>query len=476
MSKLIKNTAYYAFGNFTSKAVNFLLLPLYTSFLTPDEYGIVNSIQVFLNILLIFFTLGLERAIYRLYHDYNTKKGKRDFLGTISISIAVISLLIGGILFLFNNPIGKIYKSIDFHPYYTYAILTAVFMTYELVPKISLQVKENANKYLILSLIILAFRVLPVIWQVVYLKAGAEGMLKGAMIGNAVTLIFLIPITLQQINFRVDFQILINTLKYSLPFIPIIVSSWVVNMSDRVFIERYFSTFDVGIYSLGYKIGQFVQFLTVSILMAYNPYFYKMANSVDQLSAKKKLFKVNNANIVLSMFIGFLVAIFSKDIIILFFNDMYHEAYKIIPIIVLGYFFIQLGSIQSLSFHQEKKTFSLMYINIFAAIINIGLNFLLISKYSFIGAAVSTVITQFVFYLIIYIISKRYYFIPYKFSLLISLLIFFIILFGIFLYIPVNYFTFTVKVLSVMITVSLYYFLILKKQMQKLDIFNETTC
>lgn len=81
MSQLLKNTAYYTIGNFTSKAVNFLLLPLYTSYLTPDEYGIVNSMEVFSNILLIFFTLGLERAIYRLYHDFKTTKGQKDFLG-----------------------------------------------------------------------------------------------------------------------------------------------------------------------------------------------------------------------------------------------------------------------------------------------------------------------------------------------------------------------------------------------------------
>ncbi|HCF38313.1 MAG TPA: hypothetical protein DER56_04455 [Thermosipho africanus] len=427
MSKLLKNTAYYTIGNFTSKAVNFLLLPLYTSYLTPDEYGIVNSMDVFSNILLIFFTLGLERAIYRLYYDYKTEKGQKDFLGTVSISIAVISLLVVGILFLFNSPIGKIYKSIDFHPYYTYAILTALFMTYELVPKISFQVKEQANKFLVLSLVILAFRVLSVIWQVVYLKAGAAGMLKGAMIGNAATLIFIIPLTLKQINLRCDFQILKSTLKYCLPFIPMIVSSWVINMSDRIFIERYFSTYDVGIYSLGYKIGQLVQFLSVSILMAYNPYFYKLANSTDQVTAKKKLYKVNNASIAFLMFIGYLVALFSKDIIILFFNEKYHETYKIIPIIVLGYFFIQLISLQNLSFYQEKKTITIMRINIAAAIINISLNFLLISKYSFYGAAISTALTQFLFFIIIYYYSRRYYFIPYNWKLIVPLFTFFIL-------------------------------------------------
>ena len=418
MSKLLKNTALYTVGNFTSKAVNFLLLPLYTSYLTPGEYGIVNSMEVFSGILIIFFTLGLERAIYRLYHDYTSNKRKKDFLGTVSISISVVSLLVAGILFLLNSPIGEIYKSIEFYPYYAYAILTSLFMTYELVPKISLQVKEQANKFFVLSMAILAFRVLPVIWQVVFLEAGAVGMLKGAMIGNAASLVLIIPLTLKQINLHLDFQILKSTLKYCLPFIPMIASAWVVNMSDRIFIERYFSTYEVGIYSLGYKIGQLVQFVSVSILMAYNPYFYKLANSADQGRAKNELYKVNNASIVFLMFIGFLVAFFSKDIVFNFFNEKYHETYKIIPIIVLGYFFIQLISLQNLAFYQDKKTISIMYINITAALINIGFNFLFISRYSFYGAAVSTVLTQIIFFLIIYYNSRKYYFIPYNWKLL----------------------------------------------------------
>ena len=173
MNKFIKNTLFYTIGNFTSKAVNLLLLPLYTSYLSPDEFGIVNSIQVLSNILIIFFTFGLERSIYRLFYDYKTENEKKDFLGTISISILFISVFACAALFLLNNHVEKIYKSITFYPYYAYGILTVFFMTFELVPKISLQVEEKAKEYLGVSLVLLLFRVLPIIWYVVFQKAGA---------------------------------------------------------------------------------------------------------------------------------------------------------------------------------------------------------------------------------------------------------------------------------------------------------------
>jgi O-antigen/teichoic acid export membrane protein len=423
MNKLVRNSIFYSLGNFTSVALNFILLPLYTRSLSPSEFGIVNSMQVFSSILMIFFTLGLERSIYRLFFDFNTDEEKKDFLGTVTVSILVISLVLCGFLFIFNHVVERIYKSIPFFPYFSIAIITAFFMTFELVPTISLQVKQKAKQYLIVSLLLLVFRIVPVIWLVVILKEGAVGMLKGSLIGNFLSLLMLVPITLSQINIKFNFSILNTTFKYCLPLIPMVMSSWVVNMSDRIFIEQYFSISDVGIYSLGYKIGQLVQLVSVALLMAYTPYFYKLANSDKQQESKQKIYKINNISIVIQLFIGLCVAVFSKDIILLFFDQKYAETYKIIPVVVFGYFFIQLISMQNLSFYQEKKTKEIMVINIVGAVINIFLNFLFISRFGYMGAAVSTFATQLILFIIIYHFSKNYYFVPYNWSLIVPLLI-----------------------------------------------------
>jgi O-antigen/teichoic acid export membrane protein len=460
LATVLKNSFFYSIGNITTKATSFFLLPLYTSFLTPSQYGVVTSMNVFSSLLLVFFTLGLERSIYRLFFDYKSETEKRTFLGTMAISIFVIGFFFVVLLFLLHDIIKNLYESIEFNPYFIYAILTTFFASFELIPQISFQVKDRAKVYLLVSLLLTITRVIPVLLFVVYFQEGAVGMLKGAMIGNIVSLVYLVPLTLKQINFRFELGIFFTSLRYCLPLVPTIASAWVMNLSDRIFIERYFSTVEVGIYSLGYKIGQIVQLISGSFLMAYNPYFFKLANSDDQLIAKKNLYKLNNAGIVILLFIGFLVAFFSKDIVFFFFKPEYYVSFKIIPIIVFGYFFVQLISIQSLSFYQKKKTLINMNISIFGAMLNIGLNFLLIREFNYYGAALATVVTQFILFLVLYHYSKRYYFIPYNWKLLIPLLSVFVFIVTIAnLFWVSNFFYFVVKII---IALSVIFFLLRK--------------
>lgn len=458
MKRLIKNTAYYSIGNFTSKALSFLLLPIYLKYLNPSDYGIVNSMQVFTSVIIIFLTFGLERSIYRLIFDYETVNDKKNFLGTISISIFIISIFICSVLLLFPSLISSIYTTISFSPYFVYSIITAFFMTFELVPLISFQVNEKAKEYLLLSIIMLMFRTLPVIWMVVYKQLGAEGMLLGILIGNIVNSLFLIPITISKINLRLDFKILRSTLQYCLPLIPLVLSSWVINMSDRIFIERFGGVEDVGIYSLGYKIGQLVQFMSVAILMAYNPYFYKIANSENQKEAKIKLMKINIIIVSFFIFLCFIVCFFSKDIIVLFFNPEYWKVINFIPIIVVGYFFMQLVSLQNLSFHQNKRTKEIMNINIASALINLILNFFLIERFGIWGAAYSTLITQFLLFLFVNKYSKKYYHVPFKWNHIIILMISLSIVFFASKNIEVSFVNIILKVLFLVFIFSFFYF------------------
>ncbi|MEZ7495054.1 oligosaccharide flippase family protein [Leeuwenhoekiella aequorea] len=452
MNRLIKDTAYYSIGSFTAKALNFIFLPIYLNYLSPSDYGIVSSMQVFGGILLIFLTFGLERSIYRLIYDYKTETEKRNFLGTISISVFFLALFICSILFIGNSLVGQIFKNISFYPYFAYAICTAFFSCFELVPLIALQVKQRAKLYLKYSLILLVIKVFPVLFFVVYQQEGAVGMLKGGTAGGLLGALIIIPLTLKQINLKFNKKILRDVLIFCLPLVPLVISSWVVNMSDRIFIERLYGTYDVGIYSLGYKIGQLVQFLSVAVLMAYNPYFYKIANLEDQVGSKNKLVKANNYIVLFVLCISFLIAFFSKEIITWFFDNSYLAVIRIIPLIALGGFFMQLVSLQNLSFYQEKKTFQIMTINIVAACFNIVLNYFLILTYGYLGAAWATVITQFLLFLLIYKYAKKYFYIPYNWIQILPIMIIFTLIVILnHIYIPVGFLTSSIKFICVLL-------------------------
>ena len=431
MSKILKNTSLYTLGNVLPQLGGFILLPIYSHYLTPGDYGIVSSMQVLVAVFMLFFTLALDRSIYRLYFDYKTEKEKRDYLGTVTISMFLISCIFLLLLFVFKEYVSLIYKNIDFHPYYSFAILTAFFTTFSIIPKIYFQVNEKAGKFVLISISQFILNTSYLLWFIVFKTEGAAGMLKANMLAAITLLPILIYISIKIINFTIDFQILKKSLFFSAPIIPGIITSWILSLSDRIFIERYINLSEVGIYSVGSKISALILILSSGFYLAYNPFFFKIASSESQLKAKKKLAIYNNYFSIAIISTVFIVIIFSKEVIYFLLDEKYFEAYKIVPIIGLGYLISNITGIFNLMIYQEKKVIKLMWISIIAAPSNLLLNFILIPNFGINGAAVSTLISFFIVFLLTWKTSKEYYYIPLKFKqlglLFMTLMIIFIL-------------------------------------------------
>ena len=354
MSKLIRNTSLYSIGNLLPQLVGFILLPLYTKYLPPDQYGIVNSMQVLSAFLMVFFTLAIERSIYRIYFDYKEPEDRKKYIGTISLLLFISSSSVLILLLAFHNYISLVFKSINFYPFYLFAIIATFLSSYSNVPKIYYQVNEKAGKFISISLTQFVINTSFIIFFVVFLKEGAEGLLKGQMIGNLILMPLYLIITYKISNFSLEKIIIIKTLKFSLPLIPSLISAWILSMADRIFIERYFTLKDVGIYALGYKISSIIIIAASAFNLAYNPIFYKLANSNEQKNVKEKLYNYNNVFILGIIFISFFLALFAKEVISNFLNVRYLEAYKIVPLFNIWYGYKSKRRINK-SFHISRK-------------------------------------------------------------------------------------------------------------------------
>ena len=416
MTKLVKNSIIYTIGIILPQAVGFLLLPIITRYLTPGDYGIVSSVGVLGTILAIFLTLAVDHSIYRLYYDYGSEEKKRDFLGTISISLFITSTIGVFILFVFRDYVALVFKSIPFFPYYVYIILATYFSIFLIIPKIYYMVIEEATKFFLLSVGLTFLNIALILWFVVGLERGAEGYLGARVVADLLFVPLSLFILKKIVNFKFDLQMLKNGLSFSLPIIPTLLSAWILNLSDRIFIERYFTLQDVGIYSLGYQIALVATVIGGGIHTAYFPFFFKLANSNDQENSKKTLYHTNTIYILIILLTVFFVSFFSKEIVTIMIAHEYLEAYKIIPLIAIGYLFAQTQGILNLYIQQEKKTKAFMYIMLGAAGINVILNFLLVPRYGAYGAAYATIMSFAILAFIEYQYSKKCYFIPFAWN------------------------------------------------------------
>jgi O-antigen/teichoic acid export membrane protein len=438
MSKIIKNTSLYTIGHIIPKAAQFLLLPLYTRYLTPSDYGIIQSMTVLSTILTIFFSMAVERSIPRLYFDQSNEKEKKDYLGTVFVILLGISTLMLIVVLIGRSLVSQIFVSIPFYPYYLYAILTVYFTVFGLIPKTYLQVSQKAGKFILISLAEFFIMTGFIIYFIVFAGRGASGMLLGKLVKSIIFIPLFIIIISKIINFKFRKEIAKESLSYSWPMVPGLLSAFVLNLSDRIFIERYFTLKDVGLYSLSYKLSQVLLIFTQGFNKAYEPIFFKLANNEKAIVAKRKLFKYNRVYIIVLITGALLISLFSKEFVLLL-DAKYKSTYKLVPIILIGILVNSMGGLFNRSIYQSKKTKQIMYLVLSSAVLNIMLNFVLVPRYGSYGAAYATTVTFTFFFFIKYFYSKKCYFVPFAWKEMMPYFIIFIILSFLFNYIELGF-------------------------------------
>ncbi|MBN2406659.1 MAG: oligosaccharide flippase family protein [Elusimicrobia bacterium] len=422
MAKVIKNSIYYTLGNVLPRTVGFILLPIITKYLSPAEYGITNSMNILRNILMVVITLSLARSINRLYFDYKTDEEKKEFIGTMAISVFVVSSLFILCFFVFGKYVAMSFKSIPFYPYFAIALLTEYFAVFSNVPRAYYIVTEQGSRFLSINFFSFVISTALTVLFVVKYKMGAVGVLSSLMVTKFIFIFVWSSVLIRNATFRFNMDMAKSALHFSLPLIPLVASGWVLNWSDRIFIERFFSLKEVGVYSFGYKLASIPLFIMAAAWTAYSPYFLKKASEGPENT--KVLYNANTVYQFVTIFLFFGVALFAKEMTYLLArNPGYYEAYRIIPLIVLAYLFNEAGGIVNLYFIQAKRTKIFASMGVGSAVMNIILNFLLIPKYGMYGAAYATAISFAVFTAVKYKLAKRDYFIPYDWGKLLPVII-----------------------------------------------------
>lgn len=394
---ILKNTTLYTIGNVLPSVLSFVLLPFYTHYLNPSSYGIIQSMELLKSFLVIFMSLGLRNAINRLSFEY-TEEQKKYFYGTILITISISSLiLVISNIFIISDKLNMIFESIPFYPFYVYTIIISAIQAFSFLPLAYFVVEQKVNHFIFFSVGQFLVDALLKIYFISFRHMGVEGYLLSTLI----SLSFFIPSYLivmrKDVKLKFNFQYFKDSISYSLPLIPVSLSSLIMNLSDRVFIERYFHLHELGIYSMGYKIAGVILILTSAFRLAYDPiYFRVMKTKNNNLEFEKNKLKIKSYNTLYALMIilvGLLIILYSREVVVLLLDDKYYQSYLIIPIITISYIVGKIGEIDNLTIYQAKKTKLMMNIILSSALLNIILNFLFIRSYGMYGAAVATLIS-----------------------------------------------------------------------------------
>ena len=192
LPKLLQNSAIYTLIQILQKGISFFLLPVYTAYLTPSDYGVLGVATSISSFLAIFISLSLSSAATRFYY----RNGKdedycRKVYGTVAATVVLLSLVIGGLCLLFHKYLlDPLTGDISFYPFMLLAILHTIVTPLYTLYQDYLRARQNGLHFGINSLSNFVLNVALIVVALSVFHLGVVGVLLANLITAIIFFIY----------------------------------------------------------------------------------------------------------------------------------------------------------------------------------------------------------------------------------------------------------------------------------------------
>ena len=416
LKKLAEQTVVYGLSSVIGRLLNYLLVPLYTRFFAPEDYGVVTELYAYVAFLVILLTYGLETAFFRFSKaEKNTAK---------AYSTALVSLIVSSCVFVFlalvssesiANYMGAGIKQI-------YIQYFAVIVSLDAVSSITfakLRQDEKAFRFATVKLFGVLVNIALNVYFILFKELlDIEYIFISNLISSIVTIFLLFP---QMIISKISFDKTLwkKMMAYGLPLLIAGLAGMTNETIDRILLKHLLpiedSVYQLGIYGALYKLSIIMILFIQTFRFAAEPFFFDQHNSSNDRSIYSDVMKY----FVVVMGVIFLAVIIFYEFIIGFLGPAYRDhpdGFEIVSILLIANLFLGVLYNLSIWYKLTEKTIFGAYISIFGAIITVVLNFSLIPKIGILGSAWATLMCYFSMTILSYFLGKKYFPIPYQTS------------------------------------------------------------
>lgn len=405
---LIKHYVIYLAGVILVNASGFFLIPIYTRYLTTHDFGILEVINVSVEISSIIFSAGIGMACLSLYSKEQDINKKNRIVSTAVIDMLFLAIS-GATVFLIIS--GRINDSL-FHGrnnLYLFRI-AGLLMLCQLalsVPMSYIQARMESRLYVTVASTQCIISITTNTILVVFFEMGVLGILLGNLITTLGFAVGLTIYSLMEVKVHHEFTVSKRLLSFGLPFIPGGLFQFILHSADRYFIQRLLDSSALGIYSIGYKMGTLVSLMVLApFVRIWGPYMFKL----DKESTKSEAFGKYFLYLVTTYcLLALPVALFAREILRVLTGPAYWPGYKVVPYVLLAYLFWTTAAFFDSGFYITERTIYKPFIMGVAAALIFLLYWKMIPSFGILGGAYATMICFGVFSILTYLISDRIY-------------------------------------------------------------------
>jgi O-antigen/teichoic acid export membrane protein len=412
---LAGQTLAYGLSGLLVPLVGMITLPIFARVFTRGQYGVLELGTTAIVVGMTITDAGFTAAALRSFYDYRDaeERERRNVLLTAFLSTSAVALAVAGALILFRTSIAHwLFGSRgDEALVVLIALSIPVQNTWRFASEV-MRVRFQAASYLVTTLIAAFVTTALGVTGVLALGWRVNGVFFAGLVGNSVAALFSVLLVRRGVSGSFTRRELRTMLAYGLPLVPSALAGWALALVDRIILARLGNLDQVGLYAISNRVASLLLIGMNAFLFALSPF---LLATYSENPAQERLARGRTLTYLtfILTFGGLGLTLFSKEVIEVV-APGFGNAYEAVGPLVLSTVAYGIAAVLTIGISIARKTIILAVFSVLAAVVNIGLNFVLIPPYGFVGAGIATTIGYGVLALLYYWYSQRVYETPYE--------------------------------------------------------------
>ena len=386
MRRLGKHSAVYGLGGIVSRVIAVFLLPVYTRYLEPDDFGAVGLLVALSAVLVTILRAGISSAFFRFTFDSEDPARRLLVLRTsfwFTITSATIGLALGS---LFASPIAGALGLDD--PWLVRAAFVGIWaqMNFEQLTAV-FRVEERSTLFVLASLANIAVTVLATVLLIVVWDQGALGLIVGNFTGTLTVYLALLFYRREQLGLSFSRELLREMNRFGVPLVPASLALIAMNLGDRFFLNHFSGIEEVGRYEIGVRIASAMVLLLTAFRTAWPAFAYSIS---DDGEAKRTYAYVLTYLVALASWLALALGLLSPWLVRVLATPAYYEGGRVVALLAFGVVAYAAYIVMAIGVGRAKRTQFNWVIAGVGALVSVALNLLLVPEHGMIGSAVAT--------------------------------------------------------------------------------------
>lgn len=408
VGRLGRDTLIYGVGFVLQRAASFIMLPIWTRYLTAADYGLAQLLQMSLDVASILLAAGLTAAVWRYYFKHEGDRERRAVPVAAWLMMVVFNA-IGAVALIAGSDLIAT-RVLDVPEAGYLVVITAISFFLDpclIVPVLLMQVQQRSVLYTVVSVTRLVLQLTLNIVFVVGMELGVYGIVLSTLITYCVLVVPVLVWFFRQTGFPLIGRVARELFWFSLPYRLTEAGTFTLTFVDRYFLQALHGLAAVGLYGLAYSFGFLLAYLgQVPFLMAWNPQRFRMVTAPRAVrdrfyNAGLLLFSC----LVLTLAVG--IALYAAPVLQVMSNPEYHPAADLVPLVLLAYVFQAWTQVLEFNIQVSERTQYVTRATWIAVAVILALYWLLIPRYGAWGAAIATAVAFAVRFHAFHIFARR---------------------------------------------------------------------